>query len=163
MRWSSRSLATSGRDTAARPAYRRRDPAVVRQFLFGRPTTRETILSSGYLPPARQQHTFLVRHPSVRRSRAVEARPMAGSMGAAGTEEGRHSGRDRISQRSLRRRRRRTAGLRETVLPAPYSQECDCHWYTHLTYPRAAAPKFLQEFQTTVESFENFRPRSREE
>ena len=48
-------------------------------------------------------------------------------------------------------------------LLAPYSEECDCHLYTHLTYPPTAVPKFLQEFQTTVESFEKFLPCDKEE
>ena len=49
------------------------------------------------------------------------------------------------------------------LLLAPYSAECDCHLYTHLTYPPTTDPKFLQEFQTTVDSFEKFLPRGQEE
>ena len=49
------------------------------------------------------------------------------------------------------------------LLLAPYSEACDCHLYTHLTYPPTAAPKFLQEFQTTVESFKRLFPRGQEE
>ena len=45
------------------------------------------------------------------------------------------------------------------LLLAPYSEECDCHLYTHLTYPTTTDPKFLQEFQTTVDNFEKFLPR----
>ena len=107
---------TTGVDAAARSAYRRRGPTVVPQFLFGRPNTREAVLSSGYLPPAGQQDTFRVPHPRVCCSRVIQERPMAGSPAAAGTEEARDSGRDRVSERSLRRCRSRPSGLRETAL-----------------------------------------------
>ena len=36
---------------------------------------------------------------------------------------------------------------------APYSEECDCYLYTHLSYPPTTDQKFLKEFRTTVESF----------
>ena len=49
------------------------------------------------------------------------------------------------------------------LLLAPYSEECDCHLYTHLTYPTTTDPKFLQGFQTTVDNFEKFLPRGQEE
>ena len=39
------------------------------------------------------------------------------------------------------------------LLLAPYSEECDCHSYTHLACPPTTDPKFLREFQTRVQSF----------
>jgi len=37
---------------------------------------------------------------------------------------------------------------------APYSSKCDCHLYTHLSYPQDVDKRFLSEFRSLVDEFE---------